>query len=63
MNETITISVAIATNEETTTINVEFPYTGGIKDLEAYLTNTHLLAYRLGYADQTVDEVKQRITL
>jgi len=63
MNETISISVAIATNEETTTINVEFPYTGTIKDLEAFLTNTHLLAYRLGYADQTVDEVKQKLIL
>jgi len=63
MNETITITVAIATNEETTTINVEFPYTGTIKDLESFLTNTHLLAYRLGYADQTVDEVKQRLIL
>jgi len=63
MNETISINVAIATNEETTTINVEFPYTGGIKDLESFLTNTHLLAYRLGYADQTVDEVKQKLIL
>jgi hypothetical protein len=63
MNETITISVAIATNEETTTINVEFPYTGTIKDLEAFISHSHLLAYRLGYADQTVDEVKKRITL
>jgi hypothetical protein len=63
MNETMTITVAIATNEETTTINVEFPYTGTIKDLEAFLTNTHLLAYRLGYADQTVDEVKQKLIL
>jgi hypothetical protein len=63
MNETISINVAIATNEETTTINVEFPYTGGIKDLESFLTNTHLLAYRLGYADQLVDEVKQRLIL
>ncbi len=63
MDETITITLAIATNEETTTINVEIPYTGTIKDLEAYLTNTHLLAYRLGYADQTVDEVKQRLIL
>ena len=63
MNETMTITVAIATNEETTTINVGFPYTGTIKDLEAFLTNTHLLAYRLGYADQTVDEVKQKLIL
>lgn len=63
MNETMTITVAIATNEETTTINVEFPYTGTIKDLESFISHSHLLAYRLGYADQTVDEVKQRITL
>ena len=63
MNETITITVAIATNEDTTTINVEFPYTGTIKDLESFISHSHLMAYRLGYADQTVDEVKQRITL
>jgi len=63
MNETITITVAIATNEETTTINVEFPYTGTIKDLESFISNSHLMAYRLGYADQTVDEVKQRLIL
>jgi len=63
MNETITITVAIATNEETTTINVEFPYTGTIKDLESFISHTHILAYRLGYADQTVDEVKQRLIL
>ena len=63
MNETITITVAIATNEDTTTINVEFPYTGTIKDLESFISHSHLIAYRLGYADQTVDEVKQRITL
>jgi hypothetical protein len=63
MNETMTITVAIATNEDTTTINVEFPYTGTIKDLESFISHSHLLAYRLGYADQTVDEVKQRITL
>jgi hypothetical protein len=63
MNETMTITVAIATNEDTTTINVEFPYTGTIKDLESFISHSHLLAYRLGYADQTVDEVKQRIIL
>jgi hypothetical protein len=63
MNETITITVAIATNEDTTTINVEFPYTGGSIDLEAFITHTHLLAYRLGYADQLVDEIKQRLIL
>ena len=63
MNETITITVAIATNEETTTINVEFPYTGGIKDLEAFITHSHLMAYKFGYADQTVDEVKQKLIL
>ena len=63
MDETITITVAIATNEETTTINVEFPYTGTIKDLESFISNSHLMAYRLGYADQTVDEVKQRLIL
>jgi len=63
MNETITITVAIATNEETTTINVEFPYTGTIKDLESFISNSHLMAYKLGYADQTVDEVKQRLIL
>ena len=63
MDETITIAVAIATNEETTTINVEFPYTGTIKDLESFISHSHLMAYRLGYADQTVDEVKQRIIL
>jgi len=63
MDETITITVAIATNEETTTINVEFPYTGTIKDLESFISHTHILAYRLGYADQTVDEVKQRLIL
>ena len=63
MNETMTITVAIATNEDTTTINVEFPYTGTIKDLESFISHSHLIAYRLGYADQTVDEVKQRITL
>jgi hypothetical protein len=63
MNETITITVAIATNEDTTTINVEFPYTGTIKDLESFISHTHILAYRLGYADQTVDEVKQRLIL
>jgi len=63
MNETMTITVAIATNEDTTTINVEFPYTGTIKDLESFLSNTHVLAYRLGYADQTVDEVKQKLKL
>jgi hypothetical protein len=63
MNETMTITVAIATNEDTTTINVEFPYTGTIKDLESFISHSHLMAYRLGYADQTVDEVKQRIIL
>jgi hypothetical protein len=63
MNETITITVAIATNEDTTTINVEFPYTGTIKDLESFISHSHILAYRLGYADQTVDEVKQRLIL
>jgi hypothetical protein len=63
MNETISITVAIATNEDTTTINVEFPYTGGIKDLESFISHSHILAYRLGYADQTVDEVKQRLIL
>ena len=63
MNETITISVAIATNEDTTTINVEFPYTGTIKDLEAFISQSHLMAYKLGYADQTVEEVKQRLIL
>jgi hypothetical protein len=63
MNETITITVAIATNEDTTTINVEFPHTGTIKDLEAFTTHTHLLAYKLGYADQTVEEVKQKFII
>jgi len=63
MNETMTITVAIATNEDTTTINVEFPYTGTIKDLESFISHSHLMAYKLGYADQTVDEVKQRIIL
>ena len=63
MNETMTITVAIATNEDTTTINVEFPYTGTIKDLESFISHSHIMAYRLGYADQTVDEVKQRIIL
>lgn len=63
MNETITISVAIATNEETTTINVEFPYTGGSIDLQTFLTHTHLLAYRLGYSDELVDEMKKNLQL
>jgi hypothetical protein len=63
MNETMTITVAIATNEDTTTINVEFPYTGTIKDLETFISHSHLMAYRLGYADQTVDEVKQKLIL
>lgn len=63
MNETITITVAIATNEETTTTKVEFPYTGTIKDLESFITHTHLMAYKLGYADQTVEEVKQKFII
>ena len=61
--ETITISVVRKTNEETTTMTVEYPYTGEVQDLEKFIYETHFMAYKLGYAEQTVERAFQNIKL
>ena len=61
--ETITISVVRKTNEETTTIIVEYPYTGGYPDLEKFIYETHFMTYKLGFADKTVEEAFQNVKL
>jgi hypothetical protein len=61
--ETITISVVRKTNEETTTMTVEYPYTGELEDLTKFIYETHFMTYRLGFSEKTVEEAFQNIKL
>ena len=61
--ETITISVVRKTNEETTTMTVEYPYTGELEDLKKFIYETHFMTYRLGFSEKTVEEAFQNIKL
>lgn len=61
--ETITISVVRKTNEETTTMIVEYPYTGELDDLTKFIYETHFMTYKLGFSEKTVEEAFQNVKL
>lgn len=61
--ETITLTTVIKTNEETTTISVEIPYTGDVKDLESFITNSQFMWYKLGFTDNQVESAFEKVNI
>ena len=61
--ETITLTTVIKTNEEITTISVEIPYTGDVKDLESFITNSQFMWYNLGYTGSQVEKSFKKVNI
>ena len=58
MNEqpTITISFRIEEDRSVRIIETQIPYTGEFENLKQIVTETQLCLYRLGWADENVDQ-------